>query len=35
MLGEIPNLLGESRQHSPYGSDRPSIRKAGENEDKL
>ncbi len=34
MLGAIPNLLGESRQRSPYGSDWPSIRKAGENEDK-
>ena len=34
MLGVIPNLLGESRQRSPYGSDWPSIRKAGENEDK-
>src|SRR5690242_17612773 len=34
MLGAIPNLLGEGRQRSPYGSDWPSIRKAGENEDK-
>ena len=34
MVGAIPNLLGESRQRSPYGSDWPSIRKAGENEDK-
>jgi hypothetical protein len=34
MLGAIPNLLGESRQRSPEGLDWPSIRKAGENEDK-
>lgn len=34
MLGAIPNLLGGSRQRSPYGSDWPSIRKAGGNEDK-
>ena len=34
MLGAIPNLLGESRQRSPYGLDWPSIRKAGENEEK-
>ena len=34
MLDAIPNLLGESRQRSPEGLDWPSIRKAGENEDK-